>query len=230
MGLGTSKLKQTMATSTPLTGQTIINKFHLYCGDQSDLSSSDELYLANKVYDDIMNDRPWEFLKSSASGTITLVGDGTATIAPPTNFRYFAMNNDWTDNSIESQNNASPRVVFIGPNFTPYQVVNFSDRRQYRTSSGFCYYDAVQGKIIFPVAPTETAYEFDYIKNWDSLTLNTSPVFPPDFHDMIYQGMCIDSVIINLFDRSHSYAKENTDAYIDMLKKLRLYNSQFINN
>lgn len=212
-----------------MTGNDIINKFHLYCGDSSELSTQDELDLLNKVYQDVMNQRPWEFLKSSASGTIQTDGV-TSWIILPYNFRYFIENGEKTDNSQTIYNNASPKVVFIGPNYTPVQIVNFSDRRQVRNTSGFAYPDMANQKLIFTWNPTDTTYEMDYIKSWEALTLTNSPIFPEDLHDMLFQGMAIDSVIINLFDRSHSYAKENTDAYNDMLKKLFYYNSQLTFN
>jgi hypothetical protein len=213
-----------------MNGQQILDKFHIYTGDQSELSSAEELDLLNNKYQDIMTDRPWEFLKKAAAGSLVFPGDGTAYITLPADFRYLVENNQYTDISRSIQNNANAKVVFIGPNYTPYQVVNFSDRRQYRTSSGYCYIDIVNNKIIFPVAPTDTTYEFDYIYRWADITLLTSPIFPSEYHSMIYQMMAIDSVIINLFDRSHSYAKENTEASMNALKKLRYYNSTLINN
>lgn len=213
-----------------MTGQDIINKFRIYTGDQSELSSQEELDLANKVYNDVLNEIPYEFLKKSASGNLTVIGDGTATITPPADFRHFIENNTWTDNSQPILNNASPKVIFIGVNFAPYQIVNWSDRRQYRNASGVCYYDAVNKLIVFPAVPPELSYEFDYIYQWLPLTLVTSPIFPADMHDMIYQGMAIDSVIITLFPRANSYAVENTKAYNDMLKKLKYYNSNLIMN
>lgn len=215
--------------STALTGQTIINKFNLYIGDQSELSTADELDLLNKVYDDTMNQRQWSFLKSSVAGTID-VTNGVATITPPEDFRYFCENSLKTDNSYTVSNNASPKVIFVGPSYAPYQIVNWSDRRQFRNISGYCYYDATIGKIVFTTVPPDLEYEFDYIRNWDDLTLATSPIFPADFHDMLYQAMCVDSVIINLFDKARSYAKENQAAYDDMYKKLCYYDSQFTLN
>jgi hypothetical protein len=210
--------------ASPLTGQQIINKFHLYTGDQSELSTQDELDLLNKVYDDVLNTRPWEFLKKSVSGSILTDAIG-AYIPLPADFRYFIENNQKTDNADTTFNNASPKVIFVGPNFTPYQIVNYSDRRQFRTSSGFCYPDLANNVIRFTVAPTESTYEFDYIYNWSALTLATSPLFPADFHDMLYQLMSVDSTIINLFDRAHSYAPENQKAADDMMRKLVYWNS-----
>jgi hypothetical protein len=212
-----------------MTGQQIINKFHLYTGDQSELSTQDELDLLNKVYDDVMNKKPWEFLKKQASGSIQF--DGTNYyISFPSDFRYLIENNQDTNNDTTTYNNASPKVIFVGPNYTPYQVMNWSDRRQQRGSGYFVYPDMANKRFVFTGNPIEMTYEFDYIKNWDELALNTEPIFPSDFHDMLYQLMAVDSVIVNLFDRAHSYAKENQVAADDMLKKLSYYNSMLTFN
>src|ERR1035437_491659 len=103
--------------STPLNGQTIVNRFHLYCGDQSELSKQDELDLLNKCYDDVLNQRPWSFLKTSATGTILTDANG-AYITIPTDFRYFIENTLRTDNSETVYNNASPKSVFVGASYT----------------------------------------------------------------------------------------------------------------
>lgn len=212
-----------------MTGQELLNKFHLYTGDQSELSTTDELDLLNKCYDDVMQRRPWEFLKKTASGSIS--SDATSSyITVPTDFRYFSENNQKTDNSSTTYNNASPKVIFVGSNYTPYQIVNFSDRRQFLNQSGFAYLSLVDNKIRFTAPPVDSTYEFDYIKQWDELALDTEPIFPSDFHDMLYQMMAVDSVIINLFDRARSYAVENQNAADDAFKKLCYYNSMLLQN
>jgi hypothetical protein len=207
-----------------MTGEQIIDKFHIYTGDQSELSSQEELDLLNNVYQNVMQDRPWEFLKKTVSGSIQTDGI-TSWITLPYDFRFFIENNEKTDNSSTSYNNASPKVVFIGPNYTPIQIVNFSDRRQFRNTSGFAYPDIVNQKLVFTWLPTETTYEFDYIYQWAELTLTSSPIFPADFHNMLYQLMAVDSVIINLFDRSHSYAAENQKGADKLFKALCYWNS-----
>jgi hypothetical protein len=68
-------------------------------------------------------------------------------------------------------------------------------------------------------------YEFDYIGSGPALTLTTSPLFPADFHDMLFQLMCVDLEIINLFDKAHSYMKENQAAANDMLSKLKYWDA-----
>ena len=207
-----------------MNGQQIIDKFRIYVGDQSELSSQEELDLLNNVYQNVMQDRPWEFLKKTVSGSIQTDGI-TSWITLPYDFRFFIENNEKTDNSSTSYNNASPKVVFIGPNYTPIQIVNFSDRRQFRNTSGFAYPDIVNQKLVFTWLPTETTYEFDYIYQWAELTLTSSPIFPADFHNMLYQLMAVDSVIINLFDRSHSYAAENQKGADKLFKALCYWNS-----
>ena len=213
-----------------MTGQDILNKFHTYTGDQSELSTAEELDLLNNVYQDILSERPWEFLKKVATGTLAVQSDGSATATLPSDFRYFIENNQYTDISRQQYNNAVGKVVFTGPNYTPNQIINYSDRRQFRTQSGYCYVDIVQNKLVFPVAPSDLTYEFDYIYRWSDIGLNDSPIFPSEFHYMIYQLMAVDSVIINLFDRSHSYAKENQEGAAVNLKALRYWNSMLIAN
>src|ERR1017187_10613767 len=216
-----------------MTGQQLIDKFEKYTGDTTELSTQDELDLLNKIYGDVCNDRPWEWLKQMARDTIT-VTNGVATITPPADFSYFTENNQTTDIAQEPKNNASPKVIFVATAtglYNPYQIVNFSDRRQFYNMLGYAYYDTVNNLITFTVPPTETdlTYEFDYIFNPPALTLDTSPVFPALYHDILFHGMAVDDVIIQLFDRTHSYAKENQAGYDSMLLKLQYYNSQLQN-
>ena len=212
-----------------MTGQQIITKFQLYTGDQSELSSTEELDLLNKVYDDVLNARPWEFLKKGASGAITVSGS-EAYITMPSDFRYFIENNQKTDNSDVTYNNASQKVVYVGASYTPYQVVNWSDRRRYIGQQGYCYPDYTNRKIIFTAIPNELTYDFDYIYQWTALATNTSPIFPADFHDMLFHLMAVDSTIINLFEKARSYSKENQDAADAAMRKLVYYNSMLTFN
>lgn len=212
-----------------MTGQEIIDKFEKYTGDTTELSTQDELDLLNKIYGDVCNDRPWEWLKKTASGTLTVNGT-VATITPPTDFLYFVENNQTTDIAQEL-GNASPKVIFISTTtgvYNPWQIVNFSDRRQFLNQQGYAWYDAVNNLITLAAVPTSTdlTYEFDYIYTPPALTLATSPVFPALYHDILFHGMAVDDMIIQLFDRSHSYAKENQAGFDSMMNKLRYYNAQ----
>lgn len=210
----------------------IILKFEQYVDDNSELSSADELDLANKKYQEVCDDRQWEILKKSASGQITISG-GVASITVPSDFREFVINNEATDNSISVENNASPRVIFVGAAYTPYQVINFADRRQYLNTVGYAYIDWSQNKIIFTAPPTnlaDLAYEFDYIKVPADLTLLTSPVFPARFWDVIYHLMAVDDQIIQIQDRAHSYMNENQAMAKNILARMYMWNAQLQNN
>lgn len=223
-----------------LTGQNIIDLFEQDTGDTTELSSVAELQLANKIYRDVLSDRDWEFLKKAATGTIT-VTSGVATITPPADFDHLAINAQATDIAIGVDGgsfgigNASPKVIYVSVStgvYIPFQIVNFSDRRQYVNKNGYAYLDTVNNLITFTVAPTATdlTYEFDYIYVPADITVSTSPVFPSQFHDVIHHGMAVDDMIFQLFDRAKSYAAENKIAYNNWLTKLRFWNSQLINN
>jgi hypothetical protein len=214
-----------------MNGQQLLAKFHLYIGDQSELSAADELDLLNTKYDDVMSDRPWNFLKQTYTGsilpiTIQQMGQAVsmAYIALPTGFRQFVENNESTDNSSTTYNNASQKVIYTGPSYTPYQIINWSDRRAY-TGGANAYLDIANNRILFSQVPVDTVYEFDAIVKWAPLTVSTSPVFPSEYHMMLPQMMGVDSVIMDLFDRSHSYAAENAAGAMDKLKRMQLWDS-----
>ena len=112
--------------------QAILDKFEEYTGDTTELSSDQELDLANKVYRMIQNDRPWEWLKKSVSGTVSVNGT-LATITPPSDFSYFAENHQATNIAREPRGDESPKVIFLSTAtgvYQPWKIINFSDRRQ----------------------------------------------------------------------------------------------------
>lgn len=208
-----------------LTGQEIINAFELYVDDTTELSSTEELALLNKVYRKVLTNRPWEFLKSEWSTTT----NGTTSITLPSDFSYFIENQNYTDNSMGFDDNKSPKAIFI--NNVPYRLVNWSDRRQYTNNNNVCYVDVKNGVLKFPVAPTiGLTLSGDYIYKPSNLTLATSPVFPDDFHPMLYHAMAVDDMIIQLFDKARSYQKENEAKYTSYLQDLAYYNSNLVNN
>lgn len=216
----------------------IITKFETYLDDSSELSSQEELELANKIYQEICDDRPWEFLKKAATGTLT-VSNGVATIPVPSDFKNFAENNQATDGAVSTDNNASPKVIFLSTTtgvYTPYQIVNFSDRRQYLNSLGYAYLDLSNNQIVFTALPSvaDLSYEFDYIKIPPDLTAATTapysdPLFPARFWDAIYHKMAADDQIIQIFDRAHSYLNENLGRYKEIMSNMALWNANLIN-
>ena len=214
-----------------MTKQEVIDKFHLYTSDSTEMSVSEESDLFEKIVQKIAMDRPWELLKSPATGTI--LNSGTVYyITLPTDFGYLIENNQATDNSVGITNNASPKVIFVGSDYTPYQVVNFSDRRQHRNSNN-AYLDLANNRIVFTGNPTGngSTYEFDYIKFPAILALGDTLVFPPSrFGEMVSHGMAIDEFMIEQFPKVQSYAPENQAKFNSYMADLAYYNSMLLNN
>lgn len=198
-----------------MTGDEIIAKFEEYVDDGTELSSQEELDLANKIYNKVCNYRPWNFLKAGASGSIS-----GSSITLPTDFACLVNNYEET----------GPKTIYLGSVLNPYKIVNWSDRRQYSNQS-VAYIDPTDSTIKFTFTPTETTYEFDYIKIPTALTTSTSPAFPARFHDIIYHGMAVDDYAIQQFDKARSYAPENQAKFDSILKDMSFWDAQFyINN
>jgi hypothetical protein len=197
----------------------IISRFELQTDDSTELSSAEELDLANKIYQQVCSFRPWEFLKTTKTGSIV-----AGQITLPTDFAYLANNYQSTDSSVATESETAPKVVFVGTNLDAYRVVNFSDRRQY-VNQNVCYIDPSDSKIKFIVTPTATTYEFDYIKVPADLTLSTSPIFPARFHDIIAYGMASDDYVIQQSDLSKGLMQANMKKYQDVLNDMSYANA-----
>lgn len=210
----------------------IITQFERQVDDITELSSAEELTLANRVYLRICRDRGWEWLKKPAAGSIVLDGTtGLYYIAIPSDFAMFAPNADETENFTENQSGKAPMVIFVGSKFTKYQIVNFSERRQYRNRPGFAYLDFANSKIWLtdPTAPYELTYEFDYIKVPVDLTLSTAPAVPAQFAqpmaDAIMYGMATENDVLQLSDKAKSYLKENNAFYEKTMLDMQYMNA-----
>ena len=214
-----------------LTASQIITTFELLVSDVTELSSSEELSLLNRVYQKICTDRPFEFSKKASTGTLASDTVGSY-ITVPADFAYFVQNNQFTDNTMGVYNNAVPRVIFIIVDnaYIPYQIINYSDRRQYLNRSGFAYLDIRAGVIRFTGTVAGTSYEFDYIAVPDLLTLLDTPIFPGRFHDMIAFGMAVDNDILQLSPKATSYLNENNAKYESYMKDLQYWNAMLLND
>lgn len=221
----------------------IISKFETYLDDSTELPAQEELELANKKYQEVCDNQPWSFLKKVQTGTLTIgtdvYGNAQATISLPSDFKYLAINNQSTDNTVSTDNGMKAVCVFVScqnGNYTPYQVVNYADRRQFMNGA-YCWVDPTVNKIIFASVPNvvDLTYEFDYIKIPPDLTAATGspysdPLFPARFWDIIYHLMAVDDQIIQIFDRAHSYMAENKQNAADILLRMQYWDSQDVMN
>jgi len=212
-----------------MTGQEIISMFELQVDDVTELSSVAELAVLNRVYFRICGNRPWEFLKTNATGNITVNGV-TAEITLPSDFSHFYENYQYTDNAISTQINQAPKVVYVGTEMAPYYIVNYSDRNQYKNQGGVCYLDLANNKLVFPRVPTTSlTYSMDYIKVPAKITAATSPVFPERFQDILAFGMAVQNDIMQLSPKAKSYAGENKILHDEILAEMALWNANLQN-
>jgi hypothetical protein len=208
--------------------QDIITKFEVYVDDATELSSQQELDLLNKVYQKVCTDTDWEFLKKNATGTFTL---NVPNIPLPNDFGHFAENNQNTDNTQEINNNAAARVIFIGSAYQPFQIINWSDRRQYRNLTGSAYLDLPNNGITFTLQPTATdTYDYDYVAVAPDLDLDDEPLMPERFQHALYHLMAIDDEMILHFPRANAYAPDNADAAQEILADMSRWNAELQNN
>lgn len=188
---------------------TIISRFELQVDDSSTLSTDESLALANEVYSDICNDRDWEWLKATATGSTSV---SVPYVSLPSNFKQVIPNKD------------NRSIVFVGTDYQEYVVIPFSERREHRDQDGFCYVDMVNRRLYFTKQPTEVkTYEFDYISLPTALTLSTAPIVTTDqFGTLIAYGMAAKFNPIEQTDKTVSYQRENRGLYLDMLSDFRL--------
>lgn len=191
-----------------MTGTEIIAKFGLQVDDTSSLSTAESLALANDIYSEICNDRDWEWLKTSASGTTSV---SVPYIALPADFKYIAPNKE------------GKSVVFVGTNHDEYEVISFADRRNYRNMDGYCYIDVPNSRLVFTLQPTSAkAVEYDYIKVETAIQAGTSPLFRAGFHKIIAFGMAARFSNIEQTDKGNSYQKENKELYDSVLEEMAI--------
>lgn len=178
----------------------IVTAFGLYFGDETSLSTAESLALLQKKYNEVLMSADWEFLKNTATGSIS----GTD-ITQPADFDRLT-----TD-----------QQIYIGSGSQNFKVIPFTSRRMYENQRGYFYYDAKNEKFVSTVSLSDT-YSFDYIYVPPALDLvSSNPVFPVRFYDMLYHAMCIDADIINLSDKARSYAKENQMKYDNFFNSMR---------
>lgn len=198
-----------------------IKKFNLFIDDTSELSSQEESDLYDKIYYQVTSDRPWERTKSTHSATT----DGTVNVSLPSDFGFLVSNANHTDSSFESER----PVVFVGTDNKEYEVVSWSDRRQYRDQDNKCWIDIANSNLVFAVAPSSgQAVEFDYHSIPAAPASGAEPWIPDRFCHIIYHGMCADSFIIQQSEKAKSYRQENLQRYKDYMEDLAYWNANLI--
>lgn len=187
----------------------IIARYNVQVDDASQLSTDEELALANEIYVDIANDRPWEWLRATATDT-------TLTSVP-----YVSLPADFKEMTLNKWNES---VVFVGDDYSEYKVIPFASRRDYRNTSGFCYVDVPNQRLYFTLQPTEAkAIEYDYIKRPAALTVGTEPLVTTDqFGNLIAYGMASKFNNIEQSEKGSSYQEENQREYYKILSDLRM--------
>lgn len=200
-----------------MTGTQIIQKFNLQVDDDSELSDVEALDLANDVYNEVADDRPWEWLKKSFTGNTSAT---VPYIALPTDFKCVAPN-------VDNGSGAEIAVVFVGATFSKYVIISSADRRDFRDQGGFAYIDVPNARLVFTKQPTSVqAVEYDYICVHTALTTSTGPLFRSGFHKIIAFGMAAKFAPIEQTDKSTSYQKENKAAYDNLLSDLAVEDAQ----
>ena len=204
-------------------GETIV-KAQLYLDDASELSSQEFSDLYDKFYRIFNSSHTWEGTKKEGTGTTSTT---LQYIDLPSDFLYLTQNHNHTDQSYE----ASRPVVFVGTNYSPYDVVSWSDRRQYRNQSNKVSIDFTNRRLLFTKQPTAAEIvEFDYHSSMPVLALDESPWFPEDYSgsDWIYHRMVSDNYMIDQSPKGKSYAAENRAAAEEIMKNAKWLNSQLV--
>lgn len=187
----------------------IILRAELQVDDSSELSTDEALDLAQEAYDEICDDRDWEWLKAQHT-------DSTST-----SVTYISLPSDFKKLAVNEYNKS---VVFVGSAYREYEVVQFSDRRSYRNQDGYCYVDKPNLRLYFTKQPTSVeSVEFDYIKVPAALTLTTAPIITDSkFGRMIAYLMSFKFAPIEQTEKDKSYRTENYLSYKQILTDYQL--------
>jgi len=200
----------------------IITRAQLWLDDTSELSTQEFSDAFDTNYRKINRERPWEYTKSEASGTTST---SVPYISLPADFLYLTANANHTTSNYE----AETPVIFVGSDYDEYEVVSWSDRRQYRTHSNKAYIDFSNSRLYFTVQPTVAeAVEFDYHAQQTALTDSDSPAFPEEFHDILVHMIVADDFAIQASDKAKSYRSDNMKLAQDGLDAMAYWNSNLV--
>lgn len=214
----------------------VIEDFELQVADLTELAEAEEIILANKKYQSICDDRPWLFLRKPATGALAFDSVKGLWYAPvPADFKAFCIDDQYTDNTMEIENNAEPVALFVGANNTRYQVINYADRRRYNNRGAVCYLDPIADKIYFPYAPPDTSsYDFDYTCiPADLVNLTDIPMWgvkQKRYTALITYAMAMDNEILQRSNAAYSQQAQNNALYEDLLGDMQLWDADQYHN
>lgn len=207
-----------------MTKEEIITKAQLYLDDSSELSTAEFSDLFDKMYRKVNTNRIWEGTKKEGSGTTST---SVAYVALASDFLSLVANNNYAD----SNEYANRPVIFRGANYTPYKVISWSDRRQYRNTDGYAFIDWANQRVEFTKQPTVAeAIEYDYQASMPELANAESPWFPEEFHDVLYHYMVADDFVLQHSDKAKSYANENIAMGDKILERMIMWNARLVQN
>lgn len=204
-----------------MTGLEIIKKFEVWTDDQTELSTDEELFLANQKANEIYNECTWEFLRKTATGSFSGGEINLTSVAP--DFKY-AMANYSDDGSY-----GTPTVPVVWVGGAPYKIIPMGMRTQSQNQN-VCWVDVVNNKIKFANASLGGTFEFDYQYQPAAFTGSTSPAFPANFESgmIVVYAMLIDDDIIQKTEKGRTNLKENAAQYGRLLSNLKSYNAKFM--
>lgn len=219
-------------STTDYTVVEIIEQFEEQVDDSTELSTDQELALFNRVLGKIYDDRPWEFLKREATGTLST---SLPYVSLPAGFAYVLENAQSTDNSIGADFNGAQKVIYTTSSYAPtYHLVNWSDRRTYYGKTGYAWVDMQNSRLVFSSTPaTADTYSFDYKFVPTELTIadvGTAILLPQRYRPMIRYAMAVDDDFLQRFPKERSYAAENNAKYLSYMQDLCSWNARLALN
>lgn len=198
----------------------ILTQFELQVSDMTELSSSEELAIFNRVYQRVCSNRPWEFLKKNFAGTQSTT---LPYVSLPTDFGYVIPNYNYSGNNSYAEGG----YALVGTTADPYEIIPLSDRARYVNANNKAYIDEVNNRLIFTLQPTAAnSISLDYISEPDDLATTDTPAFPKRFHPILVYGMAAEDFILQLSDKAKSYAPENDARYTQYLRDMASWNNR----
>lgn len=198
-------------------GEEIITKFELYTDDTTELSTAEELELANDKLRLIYQEKDWEFLRKVFSGTTET--DGSINL--PSDFDDLMPNHT----SDETDNFPNEKVIYSNDKKTIHKLIPQGTRNHYLNDSSICWINRTTNKIEFGASiGSGASVEFDYKHIPTDITINDTPILPSQFHKMIVFAMLLDDDIIQKTDRPN--IRNYQIKYDEFMSNLNRYNAK----